>query len=339
MSGEDSGIKTPCSHNSIYRVNDYKSGDEICGKCGTVIGRLLTPPLPPLSPNPVHFFPGSGVELENQQGGKLTNKLKKQKKFSLKTSDKKDTFMLKDREEEEDLFYTNDKTINKEARKREELYQYCTLLNVDNAAVVETAMSVLKRIEEALECEEKTSFSFFPRPYHMAYAIWDALSTHGCPRSPKTIANCCGTEAKKILRLENNLLKNEVYTKGTNMLSNSNNPPSMYCETACDMLYLPYAVTLIVKSLVTCYEDEFQGCRPESVVAAAILLICERVRKLNVSTPKLLKIQAKILHIDLDFIQAEFASVTAKTVKDMKIIMSGYEVAPKYDKLYITFKR
>ena len=185
---------------------------------------------------------------------------------------------------------------NNPDKVREELYHLCTLLNVDNTSIVGSAMHILNRMERAFQSEGEPFI--FPKPIHMAFAIWDALSLHACPRSPRTIAECCGVDPKKILHLETRLLKNKFYTKGTAMKSHSIHPPSMYCETACDILYIPFGVTRIIKAVVTRYEDQFEGCRPEGVVAAAILLVCNQFRKLNVNTPKLVKMKNEILHLD-----------------------------------------
>ena len=226
-------------------------------------------------------------------------------------------------------------TFNNSDEIREDLYHLCTILNAKNEAIVGCAMHILKKMEGAFQYEGDPFI--FPQPVHVAFAIWDALSLRGYHRSPRTIGKCCGVDPKKILHLETQLLKNKFYTQGATMKSYYFRPPSMYCETTCDILCIPIDVTLIIKAVVTRYEARFEFYPPEDVLAAAILLVCDQFRKLNVTTPKLIKMKHEILHLDFQFIKLQFDVICNKTIKNMQKIMQHFIIEPKNDKLYIKF--
>lgn len=307
---------------------DFATGDEVCGQCGLVTGSAMTQDIPPAA---VHYEEIPSKSPESPFAVQYSPIYEAD--LSPPSSQPKPTpdFQKKLK----NLLSYSSRQWEMEERRREEICQACSLMNLDNDLVMETAYRILLRIEKVLNDGGKHQ-NLRPKAEHIATALVEALNQENIPRSPKTVAQCCGILPSKMLNIQKTLMKSADFM---NEFANAfaDKSPKLYVETLCDMLYVPFRVTKIIKVLVEQIEDDFQMSHPESLVASSTLLVCKALRQLESTSPVIRKLKHDSLHIDPGFIRDEL-EVTKKCIQDTTNRIPRFILSTTNDTLQITFK-
>lgn len=145
----------------------------------------------------------------------------------------------------------------KEKKAREFIIDVCEVLNIRTTYLVDSAYNILKRMQDEKDLD--IHFNKYVRA-KAAFAIWEALKRQGTPYNPHVIANCCAVPHHYLLTIEKKYVKDYPITDA-----------SEYVERICDLLGIPYKLTIILQKIVADLQYEYAGCHPETLIGAVIL--------------------------------------------------------------------
>jgi len=152
---------------------------------------------------------------------------------------------------------------------REQLMDASAILHLDNRCLIDSAVHLFQQLRG--DCQRLQAPA---QRGKLALALWEALNRQGSPRAPQDIAFICGVEPRRMLLLEK---------ESAHLMQPTYCPPSSYVATICAVLDLPYQVARIIEEVVTKIQDRHLGRKPESVVGAVLMAVCNNANHVEAS--------------------------------------------------------